>query len=123
MRAFFKPYLNTPFLRTQQLNLIILSRWEKDKAYKACWELSLKSNTTFNEACVVGGVVFARVRVLVVKPPFWKRPQIWVFKASLALSPHGLTASLLKLSRVRLDRENCIGKETICVQDSAIVAF
>ena len=35
------------------------------------------------------------------------------FKVSPAHSPHGLTASLLKLSRVRLDRENCIGKETI----------
>ena len=86
-------------------------------------ELSLNSTTTINVACVVGGIVFARVRALVAKPPFWKRPPIWVFKASPALSPHGLTASLLKLSRVRLDRENCIGKETICVQDSAIVAF
>ena len=105
--------LNTPFMRTQQLNLIILSRWEKNKAYKVYWELSLNSTATINEACVVGGIVFARVRALVAKPPFWKIPPIWVNKASPALSPHGLTASLLKLSRVRLDRENCIGKETI----------
>ena len=76
--------------------------WEKDKAYKACWELSLNSTIT----------IFARVRALVAKPPFWKKPPIWVFKVSPAHSPHGLTASLLKLSRVRLDRENCIGKET-----------
>ena len=103
-------------MRTQQLNLIILSRWEKNKAYKVCWELSLNSTATINEACVVGGIVFARVRALVAKPPFWR-------EVSPAHSPHGLTASLLKLSRVRLDRENCIGKETICVQDSSIVAF
>ena len=76
-------------------------------------ELSLNSTTTINVACVVGGIVFAPEGVLVAKPPFWKRPPIWVFKASPALSPHGLTASLLKLSRVRLDRENYIGKETI----------
>ena len=75
----FLPYLNTPFLRRQQLNLIILSRWEKNKAYKACWELSLDSTTTINEACVVGGTVFARVRALVAKSSFWKRPPIWVF--------------------------------------------
>ena len=122
MRDFFT-WLNTPFLRTQQLNLIILSRWEKDKAYKACWDLSLNSTTTINEACVVGRIVFARVRVLVAKPPFWKRPPIWVFKVSPAHSLHGLTASLLKLSHVRLDRENCIGNETICVQERAIVVF
>ena len=60
-----RAYLNTPFMRTQQLNLIILSRWEKDKAYKVCWELSLNSAATISEACVVGGIVFARVRVLV----------------------------------------------------------
>ena len=118
-----RAYLNTPFMRTQQLNLIILSRWEKNKAYKVCWELSLNSTATINEACVAGGIVFARVRAWVAKPPFWKIPPIWVNKASPAHSPHGLTASLLKLSRVRLDRENCIGKETICVQESAIVAF
>ena len=69
-------------------------------------ELSLNSTTTINVACVVGGIVFARVGVLVAKPPFWR-------EVSPALSPHGLTASLLKLSRVRLDRENYIGKETI----------
>ena len=86
-------------------------------------ELSLNSTTTINVACVVGGIVFAPEGVLVAKPPFWKRPPIWVFKASPAFSPHGLTASLLKLSRVRLDRENYIGKETICVQESVIVAF
>ena len=86
-------------------------------------ELSLNSTTTINVACVVCGIVIARVRALVAKPPFWKRPPIWVFKASPALYPHGLTASLRKLSRVRLDRENCIGEETICVQESAIVAF
>ena len=111
-----RAYLNTPFMRTQQLNLITLSRWEKNKAYKVCWELSLNSTATINEACVVGGIVFARVRALVAKPPFWR-------EVSPAHSPHGLTASLLKLSRVRLDRENCIGKETICVQERAIVAF
>ena len=43
-------------------------------------ELSLNSTTTINVACVVGGIVFARVRALVAKPPFWKRPPIWVFK-------------------------------------------
>ena len=99
-------------MRTQQLNLIILSRWEKDKAYKACWELSLNSTTMINEACVVGGIVFARVRVLVAKPPFLEETTDLGF-VSPAHSPHGLTASLLKLSRVRLDRENYIGKETI----------
>ena len=93
-------------MRTQQLNLITLSRWEKNKAYKVCWELSLNSTATINEACVVGGIVFARVRALVAKPPFWR-------EVSPAHSPHGLTASLRKLSRVRLDRENYIGKETI----------
>ena len=86
-------------------------------------ELSLNSTTTINVACVVGGIVFARVGRLVAKPPFWKGPPIWVFNASPALSPHGLTASLRKLSRMSLDRENCIVKETICGQDSAIVAF
>ena len=83
-----------------------------DKAYKACWELSLNSTTMINEACVVGGIVFARVRVLVAKPPFLEETTDLGF-VSPAHSPHGLTASLLKLSRVRLDRENYIGKETI----------